>query len=188
MKKGMMWLLVLAVLSLAADPVDIVRSKDTELQNLLQKKKRTSQDTEKMKRLINDIFDFGILSQKALPSTTWKELTDAQRQEFREQFKRMVENSSVKKLEVYQSDSTLYDPTKIKGDKAKLVAHVWNGGKESILIYKFEKVQGEWRAWDLDIDGLSTARNYREQFSRILKKKSFDDLLEIIRKKANEGA
>jgi len=37
------------------------------------------------------------------------------------------------------------------------------------------------------IDDLSTARNYKEQFSTILKTKSFNDLIQIIREKANEA-
>ena len=44
-----------------------------------------------------------------------------------------------------------------------------------------------WMAWDLVIDDLSTARNYKEQFSTILKTKTFAELLEIVKKKADEN-
>ena len=40
-------------------------------------------------------------------------------------------------------------------------------------------------AWDLVIDDLSTARNYKEQFGKILETKSIQDLIEILRKKAD---
>jgi Toluene tolerance, Ttg2. len=48
-------------------------------------------------------------------------------------------------------------------------------------------VGGSWKAWDLVIDDLSTARNYKDQFSQILKDKSFAELIDIISKKADEA-
>lgn len=179
---------IAASLSLAAgDPSAIVKAKDTELQNFLKKKARTDKENEKIKFLINDIFDFQLLGKKALPVATWKTLDEASRTSFVTEFRRMVENSSVKKLEVYKADSTRYEPSVLKNDEAKVTAHVWNKGKESILIYRFENVGGVWKAWDLVIDDLSTARNYRDQFSKILETKSFKELLDIIKKKADEG-
>jgi phospholipid transport system substrate-binding protein len=68
-----------------------------------------------------------------------------------------------------------------------VIAHVWYKGKESVLEYKMSLVNDSWKAWDLVIDDLSTARNYKEQFSTILKTKSFNDLIQIIREKANEA-
>ncbi len=56
-----------------------------------------------------------------------------------------------------------------------------------MLEYKLSLVNGKWKAWDLVIDDLSTARNYKEQFSKILKDKSFAELIDIISKKADEA-
>ena len=72
-------------------------------------------------------------------------------------------------------------------DDARVIAHLWNQGKESVLEYKMTLVNGKWKAWDLVIDDLSTARNYKEQFSKILKDKSFAELIDIISKKADEA-
>ena len=70
---------------------------------------------------------------------------------------------------------------------SRVVAHLWNKGKESVLEYKMSLVDGKWKAWDLVIDDLSTARNYKDQFSQILKTKSFAELIDIISKKADES-
>ena len=74
-----------------------------------------------------------------------------------------------------------------KDNEARVVAHLWNKGKESVLEYKMSLVDGKWMAWDLVIDDLSTARNYKDQFSQILKTKSFAELIDIISKKADES-
>ena len=100
----------------------------------------------------------------------------------------MVRNSSAKRLEMYRTDSTIYDAPKLKKNntEANVTAHLWYKGKESVLVYKMTLENGNWMAWDLVIDDLSTARNYKEQFATILKTKSFGELLETIKKKADE--
>ena len=109
-------------------------------------------------------------------------------EKFVTEFQRMVRNSSAKRLELYRADSTIYEPAKMKGsDEARVTAHLWNKGKESILEYKMSLVDGNWKAWDLVIDDLSTARNYKDQFSQILKTKSFAELIDVISKKADEA-
>ena len=172
----------------APDPVGMVRQKDTELRALLkqQKKAATPERREKIKTLINSVFDFQELGRRALPSQTWKAATPEQQKAFVTEFRRMVENSSVKQLDSYESDSSSYDPAKINGDKCEVTVRMWNKGSMSVVVYKMKQENGQWRAWDFVIDDLSTMRNYRDQFSKILKDKDLDGLIETIRKKADE--
>jgi phospholipid transport system substrate-binding protein len=168
--------------------VSVVKSKDVELQNIIKKSKRTAKETERVKSLLNDSFDFALLAKKSLAASDWKAQDEASLQKFVTEFQRMVRNSSANRLELYRADSTIYEPAKMKGsDDARVVAHLWNKGKESVLEYKMTLVNGKWKAWDLVIDDLSTARNYKEQFSKILKDKSFAELIDIISKKADEA-
>jgi phospholipid transport system substrate-binding protein len=89
---------------------------------------------------------------------------------------------------MYRSDSTRYDEPKMKNStECRLVAHIWYKGKEAVLEYRMNLVNGQWKAWDLIIDDLSTARNYKEQFAKILETKSFTELTDIIRKKADQA-
>ena len=182
-------LTVLAVMAFAADdPVMAVKKKDAELQALLKKSSRNAKETERVKSLLNDSFDFALLAKKSVAKGDWEKQDAASQEKFVSEFQRMVRNSSAKRLELYRADSTIYEPAKMKGtDEARVVAHLWNKGKESVLEYKMSLVNGNWKAWDLVIDDLSTARNYKEQFSQILKTKSFAELIDIISKKADEA-
>ena len=188
-KKIMIAVACASLLSFAADdPVSVVKSKDVELQNIIKKSKRTAKETERVKNLLNDSFDFALLAKKSLASSVWKEQDAASQEKFVNEFQRMVRNSSANRLELYRADSTIYEPAKMKGtDEARVIAHLWNQGKESVLEYKMTMVNGKWKAWDLVIDDLSTARNYKEQFSKILKDKSFAELIDVISKKADEA-
>ncbi len=170
----------------APDPIALIKAKDTELQKLLKikSKKGEKERQEKIKNLINGIFDFETLGKKSLGKKQFEALSPAKQQEFVTAFKNMIETSSLKKLEVYRSDSTNYDSPILKGEKAKVTAHTFLDGQESVLVYKLKLKNGEWKAWDLIIDDLSTYLNYKEQFKRILKTKTIDDLIQILKKKA----
>lgn len=185
-------LIVVACASLVAfaadDPVAAIKKKDAELQTLIKKSNRSSKETERVKTLLNDSFDFELLATKSLSKSDWSAQDEASQKKFVAEFQRMVRNSSAKRLELYRADSTIYEPAKMKGDnEARVVAHLWYKGKESVLEYKMSVVNGNWKAWDLIIDDLSTARNYKDQFSQILKTKSFAELIDVISKKADEA-
>ena len=188
-RKMFVLLSLASVLAFAADdPVNAVKKKDAELQTLLKKSSRNAKETERVKSLLNDSFDFALLAKKSLSKGDWEKQDAASQEKFVAEFQRMVRNSSAKRLELYRADSTIYEPAKMKGsDEARVVAHLWNKGKESVLEYKMSLVNGNWKAWDLVIDDLSTARNYKEQFGQILKTKSFAELIDIISKKADEA-
>lgn len=171
----------------AENPVQTIKKKDVELQTLLKKPNLSKKEKEHIKNLLNESFDFKLLAQKSLATPIWKAQSEADLDTFVTQFQRMVRNSSARKLEMYRADSTIYEEVKYKGkDEGRVVAHVWYEGKESVLEYRMSLVGNTWKAWDLVIDDLSTARNYKEQFSTILKTKTFGDLIKIIRDKANE--
>jgi len=168
------------------DPVAIIKKKDSELQKMLHDK-GASKQTDRLKVLINGIFDFEELGKRALGPDTWKTMTPDQQKRFVKAFREMVENASVKKLEAYESDSSTYEAPEIASGKANVTAHVWNKGTESVVTYKLLAEDSTWKAWDLIIDDLSTARNYGEQFKKILQTSNMDGLIAKLEKKANEG-
>ena len=55
------------------------------------------------------------------------------------------------------------------------------------MTYKLLAEDSTWKAWDLIIDDLSTARNYGEQFKKILQTSNVDGLIAKLEKKASEG-
>ena len=189
LKKLMILVVGLSLVAFAAeDPVAAIKKKDGELQALLKKSNHTAKEKERVKDLLSDSFDFEMLAKKSLSAKDWDAQDAASQEKFVSEFKRMVRNSSAKRLELYRADSTIYESAKMKKDnEARVVAHLWNKGKEAVLEYKMTQLNGKWMAWDLVIDDLSTARNYKDQFSQILKTKSFAELIDIISKKADEA-
>ena len=194
-KRAIAGILAAGAMAFAAnpgDPVAIIKKKDAELQKMLRDKdavgKADAKKTDRLKVLINGIFDFEELGRRALGPETWKTMTPDQQKRFVKAFREMVENASVKKLEVYQSDSASYEAPQISDGKANVTAHVWSKGTESVVTYKLLAKDTTWKAWDLIIDDLSTARNYGEQFKKILQTSNVDGLIAKLEKKASESA
>ena len=59
-------------------------------------------------------------------------------------------------------------------------------GREYWVDYRFFLSPTGWRAYDVIVEGISLVSNYRSQFDRVLKKKSFDELLQDLREKKNK--
>ena len=63
LKKLVAMLACAAIVAFAAeDPVAVIKKKDGELQALLKKSNRSAKETERVKSLLNDSFDFALLA------------------------------------------------------------------------------------------------------------------------------
>jgi len=52
------------------------------------------------------------------------------------------------------------------------------------IEYRLNKAGERWAVYDLYVDGVSLMANYKTQFSRIIQRGSFADLLKALREKA----
>src|SRR5919108_5185140 len=59
-------------------------------------------------------------------------------------------------------------------------------GREYKVDYRLSLGPAGWRAYDVIVEGISLVGNYRAQFDRVLKKKSFDELLQDLREKKDK--
>ena len=56
-------------------------------------------------------------------------------------------------------------------------------GTEYSINYKLNFTSAGWRVYDVIVEGVSLVNNYRSQFDRFLSKKSFGELLQVLREK-----
>jgi phospholipid transport system substrate-binding protein len=58
--------------------------------------------------------------------------------------------------------------------------------KKVPLFYRMTNKSGQWRVYDVVIEGISMVKNYRGQFREILSTKKPEDLLQTLREKTKE--
>ena len=173
----------------AQSPVDAVRSRNHEVKEILEAQGDSVSDEvrEELKDVINGLIDFPELSQRAL-ARYWEERTEEQRLDFIDVFRQLVRNSSVRKLSIHQADSLVYQPPEITGEEAVLTTVAWKNGKSAEIVYHMHQVCGEWKAWDVVVDGSSTLRTYRDSFYREIRASSFEAMLTRLKERLAEDS
>lgn len=141
---------------------------------------------ERLKDIINDLMDFRELSRRAL-GKYWEARTAKERDDFVDVFRQLIRNSSVRKLSIYKADSVTYLAPEIRGDRADVTTLAYKGRKDVEIVYRMHRVGDEWKAYDMVIDGASTARSYRDSFYKKISQTSYEEMYEsLVRKLAEE--
>jgi phospholipid transport system substrate-binding protein len=138
--------------------------------------------------IVNEYFNFEEMAKRAL-GRPWKEQPPEKRQEFAELFKQLLFNTYINRIENYtgSNERVFYDSEKLDGDYAIVKTHILYQGNNNIAIeYRLRRDGGQWRVYDLVVEGISFVDNYRGQFGSILTKESFDSLLIKLRQKIDQ--
>jgi phospholipid transport system substrate-binding protein len=138
--------------------------------------------------IVSEYFNFEEMAQRAL-GRPWKDQPPVKRQEFAQLFKQLLFNTYINRLEKYTvtNDRVFYDSEKLDGDYALVKTHIRYQGNSDIAIdYRLHCVGGQWRVYDVVVEGISIVENYRSQFASLLTNGSFDSLLQKLREKINQ--
>lgn len=175
-----------AILSsnLFALPKDSIKDEMTKkIDNVLDilQKKELDFD-EKGKEIINimdDTFDFELMAKIALGKDSWSNISLEKQDEFKKVFEEKLKKSYVEKLELY-NDQKVKIISLEPHNKNRLQLKTELLGKEGNyeVNYNFYEKNSDWLIYDVDLVGVSIIQTYRQQFSGLLKEKSFDEMLE----------
>ena len=150
--------------------------------------KQLSKDDQigEIRGIVNEIFDYNELSRRCL-GRGWRKLNDAQRKEFVHLFSELLEKTYADRLLAYTSEKINFGKeTELKKGRVEVESViVTTDGKQVPLNYRLTDKSGQWRVYDVIIEGISMVQNYRSQFRDILAQKTPDDLLQVLREKVN---
>jgi phospholipid transport system substrate-binding protein len=68
-------------------------------------------------------------------------------------------------------------------DKREITSTASAHGDTVNVIYRFGKIDGKWKVYDVLAEGVSIVGNYRQQFDAHFEKKSAADLIELLKTK-----
>jgi len=175
----------------AGPPTDQVRgSIDRVLQILtdpeLKKEARTADRRIAIRSVANEIFDFTEISQRSL-ARHWAARTPAERQEFVRLFGELLEYSYITKIEAYSGEKIQYTGEVPDGDQAVVRTRiVTKQGLEIPVDYRMFVKDSRWRAYDVNIEGVSLVSNYRTQFNTVIQRSGYPDLVAKLKAKQDE--
>ena len=174
------------VLAAAAEPGDQVCQTVDNLLAVLQDPRLTgdsnkSERRQKLKQLIYQRFDFTEMAKRSLGSE-WRRRSPSEQKEFVQLFGDLLERTYLDQIESYSRERVRYLEQRADGPYAQVATRIVDSkGQEYAVDYRLHSVNGDWKVYDVIIEDVSLVNNYRSQFSRVLSKSSFGELLETMK-------
>ena len=187
MLKKIIILLLLSATSLyAVEETNIQKVMDTKVRqvlNTLKDKTLSNQQKDKKNtRIIDDVFDYTIMSQISL-GTQWRSLTKNEKIEFSKAFEKKIKHSYLDKLRLYNNEKVIIkNLKKVKSNRITLETLVIGLNDTYKVIYLFykQKQTNQWYIYDVELVGVSIIQTYRKQFAEFLKTKTVKELIKSL--------
>lgn len=148
---------------------------------------RAAERREKLEAIIEQRFDYEEMAKRVL-AAHWGKISAEKQQEFVGLFQEFLTQSYAGNFEDHSGGKVTYVKERLKGDFAEVQTKVVSPKVQVPLDYRLLKKHEKWGVYDVIIDGVSVTKNYRSQFSRIIKSSSFDALLDKLRSKIDLAA
>jgi phospholipid transport system substrate-binding protein len=157
--------------------LDVLRDPALKAESALETKEK------KIWEIADNIFDYPELSKRTL-ARNWKKFTPDQQKEFTDLFGKLLGDVYMDRILEYDDQKVVFEKELSLGNnKAEVKSRIVTSSREIPMNYRMIEKNGEWRVYDVIIEGVSMVKNYRSQFRKILTNKSPEDLLKILRKK-----
>lgn len=174
----------------AETPTDAVRTTVNEAISVLQDQglknpDRAAERINRLKSIADSRFDYGEMAKRAL-GAHWNKMSERQQKEFVDLFTKLLTAAYADKIGLYSGEQVKYLEERLEGDDYAEVRSKMIGKTTIPLDYRLLKKDGEWRAYDVVIDGVSLVKNYRGQFTSVMRSSSYDHLVQTLREKVEK--
>jgi len=129
-----------------------------------------------LRKVIGQRFDFRQMARHTLDSA-WSGRSRKEQAQFTSLFKKLLEKSYMHMIENFQGGKVHFLSERVKGDYAFIKTNIVSSDRTIAIHYKLKRVGKEWRVYDFLVQGVSMVRNYRFQFTKVIRQESFEGLL-----------
>ena len=186
------WLLTLALLpglAHAGLPTDQIKAtvdkalvvlKDPKLKPAAKLRERRDE----LKKILFTRFDFSEMAKRSL-GANWRRRTPQEQEEFVRLFTDVLERAYADIIEAYSDEKIVYLNERIDGGYADVTSKILTSrGQEYSLSYKAHLISNEWKVYDVVAENVSLVNNYCSQFTRVISKDSYEELVRRLKDKS----
>jgi phospholipid transport system substrate-binding protein len=176
-----------AMTALADEPLKIIETRVERIVKILGDKSLDEDvKVKQLEKAANETFDYVYLSRMTL-GRNWLKLDDSQRSEFVDLYRQLLEKNYMGQLLKYTDEKVVFNrQTMLSDTKAEVGSNVVSSDKKIPITYRLIQRDGDWKVYDLVIEGISLVSNYRTQFNDILSRQTPAEMLAILRKKVTD--
>jgi phospholipid transport system substrate-binding protein len=118
----------------------------------------------------------------------WRRRSPAEQQEFVAVFTDLLQDNYIGAIESYSGDQVSYNREIQDKDNAEVQTTLTTKGEASFSInYRLHLVGKDWKVYDVVIENISVVNNYRSQFSRVISRSSYGELVRAMKEKAESN-
>jgi phospholipid transport system substrate-binding protein len=185
---GFAWNLACPGMGQAESPTESVRDTINQviqvLDNAELKKPNKAQERRRnLELIVAKRFDYTEMSKRTL-AAQWRSLPEKERDEFVELFKGFLSDRYAEKIEGYAGEQVQYLSERIEGEYAEVRTKLVSEKVNIPIDYRLIKKGDGWHAYDIVADGISLVKNYRSQFSKIIRDSSYAELVKRLKDRA----
>jgi phospholipid transport system substrate-binding protein len=136
--------------------------------------------------IIKPVFDFSSMAGSAM-GKHWRKASAAQKRSVTEAFGNLLMRTYGLALLNYTGKPVEYGSPQRSSDNKRVVipsSVVPASGRPISIRYYMKHQGGEWRVYDVKIDGVSLMANYRENFNSEIRKSGIDGLIRSLNQRA----
>lgn len=127
-----------------------------------------------------ELFDFDEMSRRLL-GQRWTDASPDEQRDFVALFTDLLERAYLNTLGNYRIATITFQGETITGSYALVQSRMAAGKGEVAIEYRLHEHESQWAVYDVAVDGVSLISNYRSQFTSILKRMSFAQMLDRLR-------
>lgn len=132
------------------------------------------------------IVDVAGMSRSVLGRQAWSKATSAQREQFSRAFTSLVIRTYSSPLAQYADESVQFLPLRASLNSRFIRVNsviVRAGGQNIPLSYSLVATNGQWKIYDISVEGVSLLQSFRSQFAEALHNSSIDEVIKTMQKK-----
>ena len=170
-----------------SDVQTLVKSNLDSVISILENKELEQQaKNEKVLEIVTPLFDFSLMARLSLGKKHWTELTEEKQDRFTELFIKLLKDSYLESMTRYTDEKIAYlEPVLVK-TRVYIPTDLISKNNKISILYKFYKSKEKWLIYDLEIEGVSIVKSYRNQFDHALSTGTIDELLLDMEKPKNK--
>ena len=114
------------------------------------------------------------------------QLNDEERQEFVRLFSQLLRDTFASRFDQYSDEEVKFLNEKVEGPYAEVRTRLIGSKTNTAVDYRLLLRAAGWQVYDIIVDDISLVHSYREQFTSIIRKFSYAELVAKLRQKSGE--
>lgn len=176
----------------------VMETTERVLERLRQEQEALQADGDRIYPLVEELilphFDFRRMSAWVL-GKHWRSASAEQRERFTREFQTLLVRTYAGALLEYNEQEIVYLPFRAAADdrRVRVKTEIMQPGGVNIPLYYslYRNDKGEWKVYDINIDGISLVTNYRSSFASQISREGIEnllnDLVQMNRQKGESG-